>query len=58
MLLESGQKCFAIPAEEVINRRQFIVKKLNIKNEILEKYLGATILSSGETALVVNPKKL
>lgn len=58
ILIESGQKCFAIPVDEIINRRQFIVKKLNIKNEILEKYLGATILSSGETALVINPKKL
>lgn len=58
ILIENGQKYFAIPADEIINRRQFIVKKLNIKNEILEKYLGASILSTGETALVINPKKL
>lgn len=58
ILIETGQKHFAIPIDEVVNRRQFIVKKLNIKNEALEKYLGATILSTGETALVINPKKL
>ena len=34
------------------------IKKLNIKSESLEKYLGATILATGETALVLNPKKL
>ena len=58
VLMETGKKRFALPIDEVIIRRQFIVKKLNIKNEALEKYLGATILSSGETALVINPKKL
>lgn len=58
ILLETGQKHFALPIDEVIGRRQFIVKKLNIKSEKLEKYLGATILSSGEAALVINPKKL
>jgi len=58
VLMETGKKRFALPIDEVIIRRQFIVKKLNIKNEVLEKYLGATILSSGETALVINPKKL
>ena len=58
VLMETGIKRFALPIDEVIIRRQFIVKKLNIKNEVLEKYLGATILSSGETALVINPKKL
>ena len=58
LLLESNQRKFAFPIDEVINRRQFIVKKLNIKSESLEKYLGATILATGETALVLNPKKL
>ena len=58
VLMETGKKRFALPIDEVIIRRQFIVKKLNIKSEALEKYLGATILSSGETALVINPKKL
>ena len=58
LLLESNQRKFAFPIDEVINRRQFIVKKLNIKSESLEKYLEATILATGETALVLNPKKL
>lgn len=58
LLLESNQRKFAFPIDEVINRRQFIVKKLNIKSESLEKYLGATVLATGETALVLNPKKL
>lgn len=58
MLLESNQRKFAFPIDEVINRRQFIVKKLNIRSQSLEKYLGATILSTGDTALVLNPKKL
>lgn len=58
ILIETAKKKFAIPLDEVVSRRQFIVKKLNIKNEKLEKYLGATILATGETALVINPKKL
>lgn len=58
MLMEVGLKRYALPMDEVLNRRQFIVKKLNIKSESLEKYLGATILSTGDTALVINPKKL
>ncbi len=57
-LIESLQKKFALPFEEVLNRRQFIVKKLNIKGSSVEKYLGATILASGETVLVINPRKL
>lgn len=57
-LIESLQKKFAFPFEEVLNRRQFIVKKLNIKGSSVEKYLGATILASGETVLVINPRKL
>ncbi len=57
-LIESLQKKFALPFEEVLNRRQFIVKKLNIKGASVEKYLGATILASGETVLVINPRKL
>lgn len=57
-LIESLQKRFAFPLEEVINRRQYIIKKINVRGPSVEKYLGATILASGETVLVINPRKL
>jgi|GEM_PF-4312337 len=58
LLMESIQKKAAIPLEEVLDRRQFIIKKINLKGGAVDKYLGATILSSGETVLVINPRKL
>lgn len=58
LLMESIQTKVAIPLEEVLDRRQFIIKKMNLKGGAVEKYLGATILSSGETVLVINPRKL
>lgn len=58
LLIECISKKAAFPVEEVLNRRQFIIKRINIKGGPLEKYLGATILANGESVLVVNPRKL
>lgn len=58
LLIECINKKAAFPVEEVLTRRQFIIKKINIKGGAVEKYLGATILANGESVLVVNPRKL
>lgn len=58
LLIECISKKAAFPIEEVLNRRQFIIKRINIKGGPVEKYLGATILANGESVLVVNPRKL
>lgn len=58
IVIETYKGKMALMVDEVIDTQQIVIKKLNLSNEEMKKFSGATILGNGDVALILDVKNI
>ncbi len=56
IVVETYKGKLALMVDDVIDNQQIVIKKINLSNKELGKFSGATILGTGEVALILDIK--
>ena len=58
MILEHGERRFAVAVDEIIDTEEIVVKPVSAKLRDLPEYSGATLLGDGSVTLILEPGRL
>ena len=58
MILEHGERRFAVAVDEIIDTEEIVVKPVSAKLRDLPEYSGATLLGDGTVTLILEPGRL